>query len=278
MNRSELVAWIAAHGCVTTAAVVAVAGISRYAALLRLRRLKRRGVVRVVWRRGKAWWCVPGAEPPAAPRVVPGRRERAGEIVQKIDELVGDGCVTTAAVMKALGLGHTQALYALRLLQAEGRLVQAVVGNVALWCRDRAAAEAAVERLREAVHRLAVANNMRYATPSKILRCAQNDKEAYALLGRYIQLSRVDMRFNAAALAFINAILHLLYGEPIQRSRRKTVYAVSQPRPLAVDVRSRIDMPIQVALPSDLAAALQGVGVDKAVLQALEQLLQRYRI
>ena len=64
MNRNELIMWIAARGCATTAEVAAVAGISLCTARLRLRRLRRRGVVRVVWRRRKAWWCIPGAEPP----------------------------------------------------------------------------------------------------------------------------------------------------------------------------------------------------------------------
>jgi hypothetical protein len=278
MNRSELIMWVTARGCVRTVDAAMRLGIRVGTAQMRLRRLRRRGVLRVVWAGGTAWWCVPGAEPPTAPRVVPRRRERTSEVMQKIDELVGDGCAATATLMKALGLSHTQALYALRLLQAQGRLVEVVVGNVALWCRDRGAAETAVERLREAVHRLAVANSMRYATPSKVLRAVQGDREAYALFSRFIQLSRTDARFNAAALAFINGVLRLLYGEPMRRMRRKTVYAVSQPRPLEIDIRDRVDKGvISVSVPSDLAAALSGADVDEVVLQALEQLLQRYR-
>jgi len=276
MNRSELIMWITARGCVRADDVAKTLGISRYTAKLRLSRLRRRGVLRVVWRRRTAWWCAPGAEPPTVPRATPGRRERTNEIMQKIDELVGDGCVTTAALMKALGLSHTQALYILRLLQAEGRVVEVVVGNTALWCRSRAAAETVVGRLREAVHRLAVANNMRYATPAKILRSAQSDKEAYALFSRFIPLSRTGTRFSPSSLAFVNGVLHLLYGEPILRTPRKTVYVVSHPQPLVIDVRSRTDAHVQVALPGDLAAALQG-DVDEVVLQAIEQLLQRYK-
>jgi uncharacterized protein (DUF2384 family) len=276
MNRNELIMWIAARGCVRTVDAARRLGIRVGTAQMRLRRLRRRGVLRVVWAGGTAWWCVPGAEPPTAPRVVPRRRERTSEVMQKIDELVGGGCAATAALMKALGLSHTQALYALRLLQAQGRLVEVVVGNVALWCRDRGVAETAVERLRETVHRLAVANNMRYATPTKILNAVQSDEEARAFFRMFVPQSR-NAHFSPAALAFVNFILHSLYGEPILRSRRKTVYIVSQPQPLAIDVRSYTDMRVQVELPSDLAEALQGANVDEAVLQALEQLLRRYK-
>jgi len=277
MRRDELIMWIAARGCVTKQDVVAVFGISLHAAKLRLVRLRRRGVLRVVWKRGTAWWCLPGAEPPTAPRAAPGRRKRTSEIMEKIDELVGDGCTTTATMMKMLGLSHTQTLHALRHLQAEGRIVETVVGNTALWCRDRAAAETLVERLRETVHRLAVANNMRYATPSKILRAVRSDKEAHALFSRFISLSRSDVCFAPASLAFVNGVLHSLYGEPLLRTPRRTVYVVSQPRPLALDIRNRVDMHVQVELPSDLATMLSGADVNEIVLQALEQLLARYR-
>jgi uncharacterized protein (DUF2384 family) len=276
MNRNELIMWITARGCVRVDDVAKVLGVSRYTAKLRLSRLRRRGVLRVVWRMRTAWWCVPGAEPPTAPRTVPGRRERTNELIKKVEALIGGGCATTAALMKALGLSHTQAIYALRLLQAQGRLVEVVVGNVALWCRDRGAAETAVERLRETVHRLAVANNMRYATPTKILNAVQSNEEARTFFRMFVPQSR-NAHFSPAALAFVNFILHSLYGEPIMRSRRKTVYIVSQPQPLAIDVRSYTDMRVQVELPSDLAEALQGANVDEAVLQALEQLLRRYK-
>jgi DNA-binding MarR family transcriptional regulator len=189
-----------------------------------------------------------------------------------------EGCVSTYALRRALGVDSEEARYTAAQLVEEGEAVVVVVGRTAIWCRDRAVAEATVERLRETVHRLVVANNMRYATPSKVLRAVQGDREAYALFSRFIPLSRIDARFSAVALAFADGVLRLLYGEPVARMRRKTVYAVSQPRPLELDIRDRIDKNIiSVNIPDDLAAALSGADVDEVVLQAIEQLLARYR-
>jgi len=156
--------------------------------------------------------------------------------------------------------------------------VAVVVGRTAVWCRDRVAAETLVERLRGAVHRLALSNNMRYATPAKILHAVQKDREAYALFSKYIPLSRIDARFSAVALAFADGILRLLYGEPLRRMRRKTVYAVSEPRAPEIDIRDSVDkMTVSVNIPDDLATALSGADANEVVLQAIEELLQRYR-
>jgi hypothetical protein len=44
-----------------------------------------------------------------------------------------------------------------------------------------------------------------------------------------------------------------------------------------LDIRDGADMHVQVELPSDLATMLSGADVNEIVLQALEQLLARYR-
>jgi len=190
-----------------------------------------------------------------------------------------EGCVSTYALRKALGVNSEEARYAAAQLVAEGEAVAVVIGRTAFWCRSRAAAEALVERLRETVHRLALSGGMKYATPNKILRIVQKDREAYALFSKFIPLSRMDEHFSPVALAFADGVLRLLYGEPMHRMRRKTVYVVSQPRLLEIDIRDRVDKDVvSVNIPNDLATALSGVDVDEVVIQAIEQLLQRYRL
>lgn len=118
MRREELIRWIAARGCVTSAEVAEALGVGLYTARQRLQRLRRRGLLRVVWAGRTAWWCVPYAKPPVASiRVIPGSRRRVGDVLQKVKELLDAGCLTTSALMQTLKLSHTQAFYALRLLR-----------------------------------------------------------------------------------------------------------------------------------------------------------------
>ena len=89
MRRDELIMWIVARGCVTADDVAKTIGISRYNGWARLHRLKRRGVLKVVWARRKAWWCVPGARPPVFQRVVPGSRRRRKTAFNSLFEMLG---------------------------------------------------------------------------------------------------------------------------------------------------------------------------------------------
>jgi len=267
--------------CVTVREVAETLGIHYKSARNVLKRLERRGLLKKEKAVGRvAVFCAEdGAVVESLLSKKRNRKVKGWERLTAARVLLRrEGCVSTYALRRELGADSEEARYTAVQLVEEGEAVAVVVGRTAVWCRDRAAAETAVERLREAVHRLAVANSMRYATPSKVLRAVQGDREAYALFSRFIQLSRTDARFHAAALAFINGVLRLLYGEPMRRMRRKTVYAVSQPRPLEIDIRDRVDKSvISVSVPGDLAAALSGADVNEAALQALEQLLQRYR-
>jgi hypothetical protein len=87
-------------------------------------------------------------------------------------------------------------------------------------------------------------------------------------------------RINPTALEFVDSILRSLYGEPIKYANNKHVYFVA-PQPRAehgIEIIDHVDVQVvTVSLPSDLAAALQGADINKSVLQALEQLLQRYK-
>jgi len=268
--------------CVTVRELMQRFGISKTTARKRLRRLERRGLVekrrvgRVVLycvREGVQVAASPQPSRPLGP--VAGTRRRMEGVVEVV---VREGCVTTSTLIRRYGFSHTQAFHVLRLLQWEGRVVETVVGNTALWCRDRATAEAFVERLREAVHRLAVSNGFRYVSPSKILRAVQRDRDAYALFSQVVPLSRIDDSFSPAALAFANSLLRMLYGEPVLRNQRKAVYIVAQPRELDIAIRDRVDKKtITVDIPHGLATALRDADVNEVVIQAIEQLLARYK-
>jgi hypothetical protein len=134
------------------------------------------------------------------------------------------GCVTTSALMRELCLSHTEAFYALRLLQMKNSIVEVVIGGVAIWCRDRGAAEELISRLKEAVRRLA--SNMRYATPKKILQVALRDRDAYELLNAFVPLSSAGM-FHPRAYAFVRDLLWRLYGNPLKYSNKKYVFIVT---------------------------------------------------
>jgi ribosomal protein S25 len=159
-------------------------------------------------------------------------RRQAEKVAERVDvaaRLVAErGCVRTSALMRELGISHSKAFYALRLLQLQNRVVEVVVAEmVAMWCRDRATAEELLMRLKQTVHRLAVENRIRYATPKKILQAALKDRDAYELLSVFIPLSRRAATFSPVALGFIRDVLHQLYGEPLKFSNNKYVYMVT---------------------------------------------------
>ena len=263
--------------CVTVREVAQRLGMRYKSAHKLLKRLEKRGLLFKKFVGRVAMYCGDAVESLL-------NKKRNGK-VKVLDRLVTarallqrEGCVSTYALAKSLGADSEEARYvALQLV--EGReAVFVVIGRTAIWCRSRAEAEALVERLRETVHRLALSNNMKYATPSKILCAAQRDRDAYLLFSKFIKLSRIDDRLSAVTLAFADGILRLLYGEPMSHMRRKTVYFVSQPLTLEVDIRENIDKKtVSINIPDDLVTALQGVDVKDSVLQAIEQLLARYR-
>jgi sugar-specific transcriptional regulator TrmB len=267
--------------CVTVREVVEALGIQYKSAHRLLKRLEKRGLVvkKAVGR--TAMYCAEdGAVVESLLNKKRNRKVKGWERVMAARALLKkEGCVSTYALRRELGVGNEEARYTAAQLVSEGEAVAVVIGKTAIWCRRHDEAVALVERLREAVHRLATANNMRYATPTKILRAVQNDKETYALFSRFIPLSRIDTRFKPVALAFADGVLRLLYGEPMHRMRRKTIYAVAQPRKLEISIRDRVDKNIiSVNIPDDLATALQVADVNEVVLQAIEQLLARYKL
>lgn len=200
--------------------------------------------------------------------------------LNRVEKLLAQwGCISVAVLARELRISHSQAYHLLNVMLMYGG-VKMVVGKTAILCRDRKAAEDTIARLRETVHRLAIENKMKYATPSKILRVVKNDREAYSLFSKFIKLSRINERFSPVALAFADAILKSLYGEPALRQQSRLIYVVTQPRPEhGIEFIDGVDgYTLRVNLPDDLAAALWNVDINEVVLRALEQMLQRYKL
>jgi DNA-binding Lrp family transcriptional regulator len=264
--------------CVTAREVARRLGISEESARKRLRRLADSGAVerRLVGR--TAVYCASDGgvalrRPPVRGLGVKTRRR----IRQVCEILSREGCVPTSVLVDVFNLDSGSVFHLMRRAIERGCAVKVGVGNTALWCASRDAVEELMTRLRETVHRLAISNKMRYATPAKILQAALKDRDAYALLSRFVVLRRNVVRFPPAALKFVDSVLRSLYGEPL-KYRRRTVYIVSQPRDYVADITDKVDTHIvQVKLPDDLAVALRGADVGEIVLQALEQLLARFR-
>lgn len=199
----------------------------------------------------------------------------------RVEELLAQyGCVSVAMLEHELRVTHHQAYHLVNVALLTHRGVKMVVGKTAVLCRDRQAAEETIARLRETVHRLAVENRVRYASAAKMLRLVVNDREAYFLFRRFLpSLWPGARRFPPAVLAFMETLLRSLYGDPLLRQHHKLVYAVAQPRSEhGIEIVDSIDVrTLYVELPDDLAAALQGGDADQVTIQAIEQLLARYR-
>jgi len=157
------------------------------------------------------------------------RTERVASRLQHIYELVASvGCVSTASVESALGLGHSEAFYALALLKSSGKVVKTLIGKHALWCRDEETAKRAIEELKMETRRLLCSNGKRYAMPSRILELAESDKQAREVFSRYIPLDKTKLTYKPQALAFANAVLRELFGEPqFKRYRDRPIYLVT---------------------------------------------------
>jgi ribosomal protein S25 len=277
--------WLKEVRCTTVKEAAARLGIAWKSAHDRLKRLERRGVLvrRMVGR--VAVYCVrEGAQlpPPPLPSKPTGPGEKTRRKMEKASELVArDGCVAASALRRRLNLSHSQMRHVMYQLLAEGRVVEVVVGKVALWCRDRAAAEDVVKRLKDIVHRLVTANGLRYISPSRVLRLAQPDREAYPLFSRFVPLSRFpDDHLHPVALAFADSILASLYGEPVVNMPNRHVYFVAQPRQDIGDIviRDKAEkVLVNVNLSDGLAAALKDTDAEEVVMRAIERLLARYR-
>ena len=209
--------------------------------------------------------------------------QRAKRVVELLET---EGCMSTSALRRELGIGPSPQRYVLTLLLSQGLAVEVVIGRTAIWCRDRRTAEELVARLRETAHRLAFVSRRRYIKPSELLQMVQTDRDAYVLFSRFIPLSRfADDRIHPIAKAFADSILASLYGDPVRYAPHRHVYFVlPQPRQDLGDIaiRDGTSRVVTISLPPDLAAALEDArrrcaSVEELVVRAVEQLLARFR-
>ncbi len=289
ISKSKVCGLLGELRCATALEIAGKLGAPRKVVQTYLNRLAARGVIerRVLGRRAVIY-CLredeedsrkPGNPPPVGGRRVTGLYAKTRErLTRTLEILQRDGCISVGALMRTLNVTHTKAYHMMHVLLSLQRGVKVVIGKTAVLCRDRAAAEEAIARLREAIHSLAVGNRMKYATPKKILQIATRDRNAYELLSRYIPLKRNADKFPPLALTFVKDVLESLYGEPLRRRNGRVYVVTPQPRPEhGFEIIDSVDRyTLAVSLPDDVVA-LQGADVNDVALQALEQLLQRYR-
>ena len=264
--------------CVTVRELMQRLGIAEESARKRLRRLVRRGLVERRWVGRVAVYCAKeGVEARLLPRPFgrpPGPvAETRRRMEEALDLVVREGCVTTSALVRKYGVSHTQAFHVLRLLLAEGRAVEVAVGAAALWCRDREAATKFIEELKGEVLRLVEQRRLRYVTPKRLFELITRDAKAREVFGRVINVRAPP---SAAAFSVLTALLEAVYGKPISRSIYYTQQAAGNS---VISIKDGdVGRCVAVRLTPDLAEALSALGdVDSLVLQAIEQLLARYR-
>jgi hypothetical protein len=97
--------------------------------------------------------------------------------------------------------------------------VPAAAGRAALWCRGGEAAARALEELAGEARRLLC--GLRFAVPGRLLKLISRDKKASRIFSKYIPLTP-----RAAALSFLNALLQLIFSQPVMHSGATPVYLV----------------------------------------------------
>jgi predicted DNA-binding transcriptional regulator len=213
------------RGCVTTRETADALGITRKAAWKRLSRLRRRGYVETHLIDGVVRWCLAEGAPPVPRRKPRGPSRKTLARIESVYAIIErEGCVTTEALRRELGLSHTQVRYTTYTLLSQGRITEKVVGATALWCRDHVTAQLHIGMLRNVIRGL-VKDGVKYVTPTRVLEWINQDREARRMFSRYVSLRRHGRGFPAATFAFVSDILRSLYGEPAVYSNR-VVYFV----------------------------------------------------
>jgi len=150
--------------------------------------------------------------PNGASKKVKARAEEVAKLMR------ANGCITTRAVV-AVGYSRAQAESALKHLASVGLAHRVKVGRIVMWCSNRELADAHVEMLKTALHRLICAAGVKYVSPVDVLEMAARDKEVRRLFTRYVNLSPKD----TAALHLLNGLLAAMYGKPAFRKRGGTM-------------------------------------------------------
>ncbi len=134
-------------------------------------------------------------------------------------EIKEAGCVASSVLMERMRVTHNELFYALDKLRKEGSVEAVSLGRVAFWCTNRAAAEAVLDMLTEALKNL-LCRRGRFITPKEALQLVSEDKEMRKLFSRYMSL-----RPNPATIQIIDALMIRAFGKPI-KTRRSHVYTI----------------------------------------------------
>jgi len=278
MNDCQFYALLQELRCVAVREVAERLGISRKSARNRLERLTKIGAMRKKKIGRAVLYCF--NEIPLAAGYARKMRARAAQVVEL---LARTGCAATSVLTRELGLSHTQAFYALRLLQAQGCAVEVALGRVAVWCISYTAATKLIEELRETVARLVSLHRLRYVTPRRLYELIARDAKARETFSRIINVGRP----SAAMFGVLKALLNAVYGDPVVKS----VFYVAQPAANAdIDIRE-VDVQIvdgetanvKFRLSPEEAQQLRRyaerrrTSVSAGVRRAVEQLLTRHR-
>jgi hypothetical protein len=155
-------------------------------------------------------------------------------ITQKIKErkeailkLLADGCKTTAYILKALGLTHTEAFYVLEMLKNEGYVIKTVFGKTAVWCPNNEEYNRTIGELLQEIRRIVETHNLKYVYPMRLYRLVLKDRKAYELMSKFVPMSYS----NTVALAFLNRLLKMLYGEPYFEGEKIVYITIRNTRP-----------------------------------------------
>ena len=139
-----------------------------------------------------------------------GITEKIKERKQAILKLLADGCKTTAHVKRELGLTHTEAFYALKMLASEGYVKMAMFGRTSIWCLNDEHYEKLVNTLLREIRRIVESHNLKYVYPTRLYKLILKDPQAYMLISQYMPMNGN----NSQTRRFLNHLLNMIYGPP----------------------------------------------------------------
>jgi hypothetical protein len=134
-------------------------------------------------------------------------------------KMLSEGCKTTGQIVKALGLTHSEAYYVLEMLRNWGIIVKGVFGKTAVWCLNNEQFKSMLDELLREIQRIIESHKLKYVYPMRLYKLIVKDNKAFALVSRFVPLGGGV----AVTLAFLNALLEMLYGPPYFVGE-KTVY------------------------------------------------------
>ena len=278
MNDCQFYVWLREVRCTTVREVAERLRISRKSARRRLERLTKIGAVEKRKIGRAVLYCFN-----EMPLTAGYARKMRARVAQVVELLARTGCAATSVLMRELGISHTQAFYALRLLQARGCAFEVALGKVAVWCISRTAATKLLEELRGAVVRLVEQHRLRYVTPKRLYALIARDRRAQEVFSRVIGIGDKP---SVATFSALKALLGAVYSDTINKS---VFYAVQPTANASIDVREEdVQIPGEAAnvkfrLPTEETRQLRRyakrrrMSVSAVVRQAVERLLTRYK-